>query len=297
MYRAIRNPRSHEQVEDSKRAADAIIYFIDYLLGILAQSRPPFTMDDFLAKVFDPDFVQSPSYAELLVAEIPETKQLDVIIQIYRDRDSGDGKALGYIVKAVLDQLTETQIEDFFAVVSEELATTREDKTFRETLQMLPESFWPKVSKVARIRAENKLLNSMRQGAYDRYANRTKSGALGTWARDFIEYFDSRGQVTSVLISKLDADFEERSYVTKYFIGTLPNLQMSSWQRSSCIKAICSAVIAGEEPTIEALQNMFWYLPNDWHDELKQGLEELQESNPDLYEHFFGGVGEDALPF
>ncbi len=34
MYQAIRNPRSHEQIEDTQETADAIIVFINYLLGI-----------------------------------------------------------------------------------------------------------------------------------------------------------------------------------------------------------------------------------------------------------------------
>ena len=47
LYLAIRNPRSHEPIEDSKESADAIIHFIDYLLKIIAQSEELFTLPGF----------------------------------------------------------------------------------------------------------------------------------------------------------------------------------------------------------------------------------------------------------
>jgi uncharacterized protein (TIGR02391 family) len=54
MYQAIRNPRSHEQVEDSQETANSIIYFIDYLLGIIEKSQEPYSISRFITRVFDP---------------------------------------------------------------------------------------------------------------------------------------------------------------------------------------------------------------------------------------------------
>ena len=56
MYQAIRNPRSHEQIVDKQETADAIIYFIDYLLIIIEKSEEPFVISKFMNCVFDPDF-------------------------------------------------------------------------------------------------------------------------------------------------------------------------------------------------------------------------------------------------
>ena len=102
MYWSVRNPRSHEQAEDTKDTADAIIYFINYVLSILDHSVEPFTLSKFLGRVFDPDFVSSERYAELLAGEIPANKRLDTLIEIYRQRNEGDGKKLGYTVRADL---------------------------------------------------------------------------------------------------------------------------------------------------------------------------------------------------
>ena len=72
VYLGIRNPRSHEQTSDDKETADAIIHFLGYVLTLLNSSKEAFTIDSFVAKVFDSEFVESSRYAELLVAEVPK---------------------------------------------------------------------------------------------------------------------------------------------------------------------------------------------------------------------------------
>ena len=90
MYQAIRNPRSHEQIEDTQDTADAVIVFINYLLGIIEKSEEPFVMSRFIGRVFDPDFYKSQHYAELLVDEIPTNKRFDTLVAIYREKVNGD---------------------------------------------------------------------------------------------------------------------------------------------------------------------------------------------------------------
>ncbi len=63
IYQAIRNPRSHEKWNDSKDNADAIILFINHLVNIIDESKPPFTKNEFIDRVFDPNFVIKEKYA------------------------------------------------------------------------------------------------------------------------------------------------------------------------------------------------------------------------------------------
>ena len=57
LYQAIRNPRSHERFEDSQRECDAIIVFVDYLLGVIGHARAAFSIDNILERVTDDNFV------------------------------------------------------------------------------------------------------------------------------------------------------------------------------------------------------------------------------------------------
>jgi uncharacterized protein (TIGR02391 family) len=71
IYQGIRNPRSHEQFEDNKDTADAIIIFINYILSVVSQAKEPFNLEEWNKQVFDEDFVASIRYANLLVSEVP----------------------------------------------------------------------------------------------------------------------------------------------------------------------------------------------------------------------------------
>ncbi len=89
VYQAIRNPRSHGITQDDERSAVAIILFVDYLLRIVDQSRTPFTMATFTAKVFDPAFVPKKEYAELLAKEVPGNRGLAVVRELFVRRSGG----------------------------------------------------------------------------------------------------------------------------------------------------------------------------------------------------------------
>ncbi len=199
MYQGIRNPRSHEQIDDTKNTADAIIYFVNYLISIIDQSQEPFTITGFVSRVFDKHFVHSPRYAELLVAEIPHSKYLDVLVEMYRRKREGEGENLAYVVKEILKVISEEQISDFLTIVSEELKTTQENIDIRLTLQMLPPILWKNLNMAARMRAENILIKSIEEGkANSQGKTLNGAGALGTWAGEFLQHFELKYNVGGV---------------------------------------------------------------------------------------------------
>ena len=91
VYQAIRNPRSHEKFSDSQNDANgAIILFTDYLVRVIDQAKPPFSTADIVERVFDADFVESQRYAELLVKRIPGKKHVEVFVEVFRSKETGD---------------------------------------------------------------------------------------------------------------------------------------------------------------------------------------------------------------
>ena len=106
LYQAVRNPRSHEKYVDSEADAVALILFINYLCAIIDQSKTPFTRSDFLTRVFDPDFVPSDRYAQLLVEEIPGRQRLEVFREVWTARETGDGAQLEVFFRDFLARLT-----------------------------------------------------------------------------------------------------------------------------------------------------------------------------------------------
>ena len=142
MYQAIRNPRSHEQIQDTQEVAYAIIYFIDYLLGVVEGAEEPFVMSKFMTRVFDPDFVKSQRYAELLVDQIPTNKRFDALITVYREKLDGEIHQIGLVIRALISRLPDDQVKQYLAIVSDEMTTIQADQEFRYNLHLLPPQLW-----------------------------------------------------------------------------------------------------------------------------------------------------------
>jgi uncharacterized protein (TIGR02391 family) len=279
LYLGIRNPRSHEHVEDSAKDADALIHFVSYVLDIIDQTEEPFTITRFLGEVFDPDFYLSPKHAKLLVGEIPGNKRLDTLVEVFRHRMDGPTENARYIVAALVDELADEQLAQFVLVVSDELKTPGEDTRFRTALQVLPPHLWPRMSEVSRLRAENKLIQSIREGEEYEHLDNTK-GALGTRARDFLPHFLLKADAMRVLTLKLeDTDADDRRYVASYFMSVLPQAITDKPSTRRCIAAMAAAVRGGDKAVTDSLVRRVCNFPTEWRTMLVEELRDL--TNPD----------------
>ncbi|MFW2504581.1 TIGR02391 family protein [Clostridium diolis] len=78
MYTAIRNPRSHDKLNDKKEDAYLIIYFINYLIKIIDSSKLSFEESEFLQRVFDKHYVKNEEYSKLLIKQIPKRQKANI---------------------------------------------------------------------------------------------------------------------------------------------------------------------------------------------------------------------------
>jgi uncharacterized protein (TIGR02391 family) len=247
IYQAIRNPRSHEQIVDTQETADSIIYFINYLIGIIDQSKEPFSIPEFLARVFDPDFVENERYSDLLTSEIPPGKQLDILIEIYRRKTEGDGRKLRFIINSLIKNLTEDQVTEFVSVVSDELKIVHDNNIIRMILEFFPPNLWHKLSETARLRIENKLLQSIRDGQWHPSSSKIIDGAFGTWAKSFMRFFTLKDELLNVIVEKLWSNQTMQGlYVMKYFYSEIPFLVENNETRQRIIRAITKRIRTNE---------------------------------------------------
>ncbi|MBM4300761.1 MAG: TIGR02391 family protein [Deltaproteobacteria bacterium] len=189
IYQAIRNPRSHEKHIDDKMDAVAIIIFLNYLIKIIDKSKSLFTMESFLERVFEPDFVEKERYAELLIDEIPIKTRFEVFVEVFRKITTGEGKKLRLFFYAISKVLNDEEIKQAIEIISEELKCTNDDQVVRIVLQCFPAEWWNRYSEVSRLRIENKLIQSIRDGSYDIKRSKCLGGSLGTWSRNIFRYF------------------------------------------------------------------------------------------------------------
>lgn len=283
IYIGIRNPRSHEQTEDDRETANAIIHFIGYVVGLLKASKEAFTVDSFVERVHDTEFVESARYAELLVAEVPKLRMGDALIALFRTRKGVELRKLRFLVPALIASLSHQQMSSYLSVVSEELRTATDDAVIRTALQMLTPEIWPNLLELPRLRIENKLVSGIRVGEVLKSGKTTQS--LATWSNNFLKAFTTRADAASALLSRLESsDPDARHYAAKFFMRHLPDVVSGPRQTSRCIKAIVSAVNADDENVRKYLISHVSSFPAEWQAELAVQLKEkTDEENPAVY--------------
>lgn len=283
VYLGIRNPRSHEQTTDDKETADAIIHFLGYLLIVLNASKEAFTIEAFVERVFDSEFVESSRYAELLVAEVPKLRLADAIIAIFRARKKAELRKLRHLIPKLLASLNPTQLSSYMNVVSEELRGAADELTIRTSLQMLTPEVWPSVSELPRLRIENKLVSGIRQGEI--LVSGKTLQTLATWSNNFLRAFSTRSDAANALISRLeDQDPDARHYAAKFFMRFLPEVMTTPAQATRCIRAIVAAIEGDDANVRSNLISAVLSYPQEWQTKLADALKDkTDEENPAVY--------------
>jgi len=283
IYQGIRNPRSHEPSTDTKETADAVIHFLGYVVGLLSASREMFTVELFVKSVFDPEFVESQRYADLIVSEIPKLRLADAAISIFRARRGNELRKLRNFVPALIGALSPAQLSSYLSVVSDEFKTTTDDTDIRTALQMLTPEVWPSIDELPRLRIENKLIGGIRTGEV--LKNGKTLQALATWSNDFLKAFTQRSEAASALLGRLEsADSDARHYAVKFFMKVLPEVMSTPQQSSRCIRALVTAVKSDDAHVSQGLISWIHVFSEEWQKKLAEELKDkTDEDNPGTY--------------
>jgi uncharacterized protein (TIGR02391 family) len=278
VYTGIRNPRSHEQTTDNKETADAIIHFLGYIVTLLNVSKETFTPEAFVERVFDPEFVESDRYAELIVAEVPKLRIGDALIALFRARHKAELRKLRYLIPALQSALTANQLSSYLSVVSEELRVVTDDAAIRTALQMLTPEFWPDIAELPRLRIESKLIGGIRNGEVLQSGKTTQ--ALATWSNSFLKSFTLKSDAANALILNLqDENPSVRHYVAKFFMGQLPEIASTPVQTGYFIRAIAIAIKNDDENLRRELITWIRHYPSEWQTQFAGALKELCDEN------------------
>jgi uncharacterized protein (TIGR02391 family) len=282
-YMALRNPRSHGVTNDTEADAITIILFINHLLKIIGATQAPFVLATFVTRVLDPGFVPKDEYAELLVGQIPEKQRLNVCAEVFRSWGNGDPRKLLYFFRALLKVMCADDKGEFIRMVSDDLTTSDDERQIRTVIQVLPSSLWQELDKIARLRIEHKLVESVRDGKYVRALNRCQSGSLGTWADSIVEFMSLKNDLRSALVTKLASqDPHSQDYVFRYFSGTLPQIEDSPGPYISSI--VRGGLKAGDVRFRDMVT--LWKSADDFRPDSKWGatftpdLEQFKEAHP-----------------
>lgn len=297
LYIGIRNPRSHEQHEDSQQTADVVIAFIGYCIEVVGRAKTPFSLSDWEMRAFDQFFVANDRYAELLVAEVPTNKLFDALLVVYRNKLHGDGSKLSYIVKKLIEKLEPERTADFFRIVSEELQISSSEDVIIAVLSIIDASYWPRVGESARLRIENRIIQSVRHGSVSNGS--VTHGALATWARDHFRYFVLQDDLARAFLGKLTSSDDQLDYVAAEFLQALDGVgvgghpYLSRYYRNEMLDALSAAVLKGRSEILrnKLVAGVAW--SQEWREEFLKRIEPLKTTSPLDYQ----AIADNGVPF
>ena len=277
LYQAIRNPRSHEKMSDSEEDAEVIILYVGFLVRQIDQAKAQFSRPDYVKRVLDPDFVPQKRYAELLVKEIPAGQRLEVFLDVYRSKDLWKYETLRHFFPVILKRLSKEERGQVYDIISEELKTVEDETTVLHIISCLGSSVWDHIDEVPRLRIENRLIRSIRDGRYEKAKKLCLAGALGTWATNIIQNFTLRQEALRVLTDKLGSQKpEEEDYVFQYFLHSIDKL---SEKMPVTLDIVLRARLKSGNPRFhEALMFSEPWDTDTWSAELKQAYETFKEA-------------------
>ncbi len=284
LYQSIRNPRSHGKHVDTKEDADAIIFFIDYLLRIIGGAKGAFSKTEFLDRVFDPSFVERKRYAELLVQIIPPKQRLDVMIEVYRRKEKGEIRKLILFGEVLVAKLEEDEMSKLAEVVSEELNRTDSNDSVRFSTRIFPIEFWTRLDESAKLRSENRFLQSVAEGEYIKSSGKCIKGAFGTWCNEHLHVFLMKNDFIWALLKKLkSSNRNEQDYVFEYFsdplLSTLSEMQGTALANLA-VSTIDKYLKAGDKRFYELADYAVQIYEGFWKDSLKESIDKFQEVEP-----------------
>ena len=277
IIQAIRNPRSHEKHADQKEVADCLIAFLDYIIGLLNRAKAPFEIADFLSRILDKDFVQSEPYSDLMVSEIPKEKLNDVLMSVYQVKSQLKPYTMKLFVNSLFKELLDADKQAFIKMASDELKITDDEAAIRSATTVFSGEEWLKIERIARLRIENKLIKSVREGKYDTSIGKCTNGSLGTWLTGIFPEIELRNEVMYTLIKKLSSpDRLEQDYVFNYFSQYL--IDFDKKPNDSLIKLIKEGLVNGDKRYYDLINLAVMFSEEDWAKEIKPLLESFQEN-------------------
>lgn len=279
IYQAVRNPRSHGTNQDSEDDAVAIILFINHMLKTIDLAKAPFSQQIFVRRVLDPDFVPTKRYAELLIAELPTIKRLDVFHSVFDNLKDAKAGKLKVFFEVFLSVMTEEEKAIVFQTISESLRDSDETEPIRLVIQAFPHEIWPSIAEISRLRVEHKLVQSVMEGKYHTARSKCRGGAFGTWASNIAQHFSLKTDLLNALQNKLaSSDQEDQEYAFEYFSGALTDLCEKPTRR--LVYIVNNGLKAGDIRFKNLVENHFNWSGDEWSAPFKKNLDEFEEAGP-----------------
>lgn len=279
VYIGIRNPRTHEAMEDTEDYALRVLILVDLCLQYLDREAQEFDVISFVNRIYEPHFVASSDYAQALVADIPPHQIFSVFIEAFERRAEGEVDKIRYAFAALYQVMSSNDLQSAAQAIGGALRGEAELTSIANLFRLLKPESWKFLQGDVRMRMENIIIDACQKGTYDVHRSLSKHG-IGSWGNRFGRYFDRKADLAQVLVTKLDVSWYTQNFVGKYYMYTLPALigqgKVEEIAQGLAYAAIGNKAIVVRTKLLEVASNY----PDPWKDALKVAVQERKENDP-----------------
>jgi hypothetical protein len=233
-----------------------------------------------LEKIFDAHFPSHATYASLLAEEIPAGKRLEILTEVINRSSVAKINNLVLFTEHLVPLCKEEERSSYYSALGEALSTAKSDAEFFKSIRLaIP--YWESCSKLARVRAENHMIESVKSGSYDFEADRVTSGIAGIWATKIAKQFILIGELKQALLVQLESPARERrGYVLKKFMDTLLDIFPEPGPRLAM--SLRKLMKANDEAVHDALFFLFFETcPKSWTEAFKDDWDAMNVIDDD----------------
>jgi len=303
LYQLIRNPRHHDETEDSKDDAIKILLFIDYVVGILDKAKSSYDIEEIESLIFDEDQIEDDEYMNLIINKIPKRKRFEIMLNVYNKRTKFKYDNFKRFFNCMYDYLSSSEISQLLNLASKNLLLTKNDEERKYIIASIRKNNWKNIEELARKRTENRILKSIESGMVD-YKDRTidEIGWFATWCTDLFSEFTLMEDLYDTISYKFNSNEASQiiyvfEYIFYYVCSTIiendfkekmnsedPHLYM----KYEFILQVRSEIENGNKLYYDRLRKLFHRLPkflvNYYKEALDNFKEDIEKTTPGIDE-------------
>ena len=292
-----RNPMSHAKQNYSKEVADALLVIIDkVLLEEITQSKSINSIEDWYLEVTSELCPNTNRYARNLADNIPNNKVYELIVQLYKNRESLKDEKIT-IINELIKKLNDEEFAEYCSIIEADIFGKSKEEDIVKILNFISEKVWRNFNDLSKVKIEDMVLEDIQKcnvyipdDAFNSFDMDSiqEHGYIAIGAKHLFNIFDNKKEIAECIYKKL-VNSENNEFEFDFFIENF--FEILSQEKKP------------KDDLLIYVSDRLRYRNNPiWYDTFKRKLKDLSTDN-EWYKMFCGLFGlnividDENLPF
>lgn len=213
----VRNPISHEKTIYSCEDANAILLYIDYIIRQIDKSTSMTLVDEWMPLLINETFTDTEEYAKELIKELPKKKTLELLYELYEQRENLPHYRLQYFLRELINNLTNPEKYEFVQMLNHDLAQTDGEYALSMFFHYFAPYFYSDLKKVVKLRIEDVVYHGIETAELKDKKAVGKNAAMATWAKKSMDMFITKEKIIELIRKRVLESREALNYIMEYY--------------------------------------------------------------------------------